>query len=250
MDLQLEGKTAAVAAASAGLGLASASALAAEGARVAICSRDQERINAAAAQLSDQTGGNVTPLVADVGQPEGAAGFIDAASEVLGSVDIVIANCGGPPLGTFASTDIDAYRQANDAAMLSSIAMCRAVIPDMQERGWGRIVAITSFGVRQPPPQLIASATARAGLTAFLKVTAREVALAGVTVNSIQPGAHDTARLRSGNADLSAIASQLPTGVIGDANDFGQAVAFLCSEQARFITGTALLIDGGASLGV
>jgi len=250
MDLGLQGKTAAVAAASAGLGLASARALAAEGVRVVICGRDDERIKAAAAQVADQTGGEVTPLVADVGEPDGAAGFIDASSSTLGSVDIVIANCGGPPPGTFASTDIDAYRQANDAAMLSSIAMCRAAIPEMQSRGWGRIVAITSFGVRQPPGQLIASATARAGLTAFLKVTAREVAGEGVTVNSIQPGAHDTARLRSGNADLSKLAGQIPTGVIGDANDFGQAVAFLCSEQARFITGAALLIDGGASLGV
>ena len=246
MDLGLEGKRAAVAAASAGLGLASAKALAAEGARVAICGRDHERLEAAAAAID----GDVIPLVADVGTAEGSAAFIAEAERRLGAVDIVVANCGGPPPGNFASTDIEAYRTANELAMLGSIAMCRAAIPAMQQRGWGRVVAITSYGVRQPPPQLIASATARAGLTAFLKITAREVAKDGVTVNSIQPGAHDTARLRGNNSDLSAIARSLPTGVIGDADDFGQAVAFLCSQQARFITGAALLVDGGLSLGV
>ena len=246
MDLGLEGKRAAVAAASAGLGLASAKALAAEGARVVICGRDHERLEAAAAAID----GDVIPLVADVGTAEGSAAFIAEAERRLGAVDIVVANCGGPPPGNFASTDIEAYRTANELAMLGSIAMCRAAIPAMQARGWGRVVAITSYGVRQPPPQLIASATARAGLTAFLKITAREVAKDGVTVNSIQPGAHDTARLRGNNSDLSAIARSLPTGVIGDADDFGQAVAFLCSQQARFITGAALLVDGGLSLGV
>ena len=246
MDLGLEGKRAAVAAASAGLGLASAKALAAEGVRVVICGRDHERLKAAAAAID----GDVIPLVADVGTAEGSAAFIAEAERRLGAVDIVVANCGGPPPGNFASTDIEAYRTANELAMLGSIAMCRAAIPAMQGRGWGRVVAITSYGVRQPPPQLIASATARAGLTAFLKITAREVAKDGVTVNSIQPGAHDTARLRGNNSDLSAIARSLPTGVIGDADDFGQAVAFLCSQQARFITGAALLVDGGLSLGV
>ena len=246
MELGLEGKRAAVAAASAGLGLASAKALAAEGARVAICGRDHERLEAAAAAID----GDVIALVADVGTAEGSAAFIAEAERRLGAVDIVVANCGGPPPGNFASTDIEAYRTANELAMLGSIAMCRAAIPAMQGRGWGRVVAITSYGVRQPPPQLIASATARAGLTAFLKITAREVAKDGVTVNSIQPGAHDTARLRGNNSDLSAIARSLPTGVIGDADDFGQAVAFLCSQQARFITGAALLVDGGLSLGV
>lgn len=246
MDLGLEGKTAAVAAASAGLGLASARALAAEGARVVICGRDAGRLENATASID----GDVTGLIADVGTAEGAAAFIGEAEARLGRIDIVIPNCGGPPPGNFAGTDIDAYRQANDLAMLGSIAMCRAAIPAMQSRGWGRVVAITSYGVRQPPPMLIASAAARAGLTAFLKVTAREVAGQGVTVNSVQPGAHDTARLRGGRSDLSALAAQIPTGVIGDANDFGQAVAFLCSQQARFITGAALLVDGGVSLGV
>ena len=246
MDLGLAGKNAAVAAGSAGLGLGSAKALAAEGARVVICGRDRDRLDAAAVGIE----GDVIPLVADVGTAEGGAAFIAEAERRLGAVDIVVANCGGPPAGTFASTDIEAYRTANELAMLGSIAMCRAAIRAMQERGWGRVVAITSYGVRQPPPQLIASAAARAGLTAFLKVTAREVAKDGVTVNSVQPGAHDTARLRGNNNDLGAIARTVPTGVIGDADDFGQAVAFLCSQQARFITGAALLVDGGASLGV
>ena len=247
MDLGLEGKNAAVAAGSAGLGLASAKALAAEGARVAICGRDGERL---AGRGGGDRGRRDPPgrrRGNGRGQPRRSS---PRRSGGWARWTSWWRTAAAPRPGNFASTDIEAYRTANELAMLGSIAMCRAAIPAMQERGWGRVVAITSFGVRQPPPQLIASATARAGLTAFLKVTAREVAKDGVTVNSVQPGAHDTARLRGNNADLGAIARSLPTGVIGDAGDFGQAVAFLCSQQARFITGAALLVDGGASLGV
>ena len=247
MDLGLEGKRAAVAAASAGLGLASAKALAAEGARVVICGRDHERLKAAAAAIDGDVIAPRRRRGHGRGQPRRSS---RRRSGVWARWTSWWRTAAAPRPGNFASTDIEAYRTANELAMLGSIAMCRAAIPAMQARGWGRVVAITSYGVRQPPPQLIASATARAGLTAFLKITAREVAKDGVTVNSVQPGAHDTARLRGNNSDLSVIARSLPTGVIGDADDFGQAVAFLCSQQARFITGAALLVDGGLSLGV
>jgi len=250
MDLGLRGKRAAVAAGSAGLGLGAAEALAAEGARVAICGRDRARVDAAAAEI----GGDAVALVADMGDVDQATGFITEAVERLGgTIDIVVANAGGPPAGTFSSTDLDGYRQALDLNLLSSIALCQAAVPAMQAQGWGRVVAITSIGVRQPPPYLMASATARAGLTAFLKVLATEVAPDGVTVNSVQPGLHDTDRVRQllgGGTLPAAAAAGIPVGHLGDAHDFGAVVAFLCSRQARFVTGTSLLVDGGAFPGL
>jgi 3-oxoacyl-[acyl-carrier protein] reductase len=129
--------------------------------------------------------------------------------------------------------------------------MCRAAVPPMCERGWGRVVAITSMSVRQPIPSLILSNTARSGVTAFLKTLALEVANRGVTVNSVQPGLHATDRLKSlygGNVE--AAAQEVPAGVVGDPEDFGAVVAFLCSEHARFVVGAAVPIDGGAYLGL
>ncbi len=246
MDLGITGKTAAVAAASAGLGFGVAAALAAEGVRVAICSRDSARIKDAAERLGEPAVG----LVADMSSPEGAAGFVSAAREALGSVDILIPNAGGPPPGTFATTSQKAYQEALDLNLHSTIAMCREAVPEMQKRGWGRVVAITSMGAREPIPVLAASSTARAAVTAFLKVMAGEVAGDGVTVTSIQPGAHATERMRMGGRNLSEVAKGIPVGFVGTAEDFGQAVAFLCSQQARFITGTGLLIDGGVGKGL
>jgi 3-oxoacyl-[acyl-carrier protein] reductase len=169
---------------------------------------------------------------ADLADPARAAAFVEEAGERLGGpVDILVANAGGPPPGTFATTELDAYRAALELNCLSTIAMCRAAVPGMRERGWGRVVAITSLGARQPFGGLIASSTARAAVTAFLKVLALEVAGDGVTVNSVQPGTHLTARL-------------------GDPGDFGEVVAFLCSQGAGFVTGVGLPVDGGANRGL
>ncbi len=241
MDLGLQGKTAAVAAASTGLGYGSAAALVAEGVRVAICSRDEVRVAAAAKRL----GGDVVPLVADVSTEDGARGFVRAARAALGSVDILIANAGGPPPGRASSTDLGGYRAALELNLLSTIAMCQEVVAEMRARKWGRIVAITSIGARQPIQFLAASSVARAGVTSFLKTLATEIAADGVTVNSAQPGVHATDRVKElGNLD--SVARGVPMGKLGDAADFGKVVAFLCSEPARFVTGTSLLVDGGA----
>lgn len=246
MDLGIAGRTAAVAGASSGLGLAAARALAAEGVRVAICGRDRERIDAAAAGID-----GAVPLVADVSTVGGATGFVEAAIEALGQVDILVPNAGGPPPGNFASTPLDAYAPALELNLLSTVAMCEAAVPAMCERGWGRVVAITSISVRQPIAQLILSNTARAGATAFLKTLALEVADRGVTVNSVQPGLHATDRLRSlYGGDIAAAASGVPAGVVGEPDDFGALVAFLCSEHARFVVGAALPVDGGAYSGL
>lgn len=240
MDLGINGRRAAVAAASAGLGFASARALVGEGVQVAICGRDRGRIDAAAERL----GANAVPLVADVSTPAGAAAFVDAARDALGGVDILVTNAGGPPGGNFEQTPVDAYPAALDLNLMSVVAMCKSAVPAMQEQRWGRIVAITSLSVRQPMAQLILSNTARAGATAFLKTLAREVAGDGITVNSAQPGLHLTDRLREIYRD------GLPDRPMGDPTDFGQVVAFLCSEQARFTTGVQLHVDGGDYAGL
>jgi 3-oxoacyl-[acyl-carrier protein] reductase len=247
MDLGLRNRRAAVAASTAGLGLATARALLDEGARVAICGRDPDRLAAAAASL----GPDVVAIVADVGAEQEATDFVAEATERLGGLDILVANAGGPPSGSATAVSVDGYRSAIELNLLSTVAMALAAVPAMREQGWGRILAITSIAVRQPIPFLAASVTARAGVTGFLKSLATEVAPDGVTVNSIQPGSHLTDRLRNlHDGDVDALRADIPVGQLGDAADFGAAAAFLCSEQARFITGTSLLVDGGASRGL
>jgi 3-oxoacyl-[acyl-carrier protein] reductase len=240
MDLGISGRRAAVAAASAGLGYASAQALADEGVQVAICGRDPGRVADAAARI----GHGAVPLTCDVSTSDGAAAFVTAATEALGGIDILVTNAGGPPGGNFAQTPVAAYPAALDLNLMSVVAMCKAAVPAMQAQGWGRVVAITSLSVRQPMAQLILSNTARAGATAFLKTLAREVAADGVTVNSAQPGLHLTNRLQEIYHD------GLPDRPMGDPADFGQVVAFLCSEQARFTTGVQLHVDGGDYAGL
>ena len=246
VNFGIEGRRAAVAAASSGLGFATARALADEGVTVAICSRSRERIEAAAAEI----GPRAVPLVADVSTEEGAAGFVQAARDALGVVDILLCNGGGPPPGNFASTPPEAYRAAIELNCLTHIAMCQEAVPAMREHRWGRVIAITSVGVRQPIAGLILSNVARSGLTAFLKTLAREIAGDGVTVNSLLPGFHDTERVRSLYGELDATQAGIPAGVLGDPTDFGRVAAFLCSEAASFVTGTAIPVDGGAYTGL
>ena len=242
MELGITGRRAAVAAASRGLGLAVARALTAEGVDVAICGRD----GAAVVRSAEIIG--ATPIVGDVSTVEGATAFVRQARESLGGLDILVANAGGPPPGRFADiSDPREYARAFELNCLSTIAMCAEAVPVMQAQQWGRVLAITSIAVRQPIPHLILSNTARAGVTGFLKTLATEVAPDGVTVNSLQPGLHDTERLRElGATDASAI----PVGHLGDPEAFGRIAAFLCSDAAGFLTGAAIPVDGGASGGL
>ena len=247
MDLGIAGRRAAVAAASGGLGLGAARALVADGVAVAICGRDVDRLAAAVDELRSLGPGPVQGIPCDVGTVAGAAEFVEQAAGALGGVDILVPNAGGPPPGTASGVPVAAYAEALELTLLSTVAMCQAALPAMRAQRWGRVVAITSISVRQPIPGLVLSNTARAGLTGYLKTLALEVAADGVTVNSVQPGSHATDRLRSMHGgDLTAAAAAVPAGVVGRPEDFGAAVAFLCSDQARFITGTALPVDGGA----
>jgi 3-oxoacyl-[acyl-carrier protein] reductase len=242
VDLGIAGKRAAVAAASRGLGFGVASALAAEGVHVAICGRRRETIEDAARRI----GHDAVPIVADVSGVDGSQGFVRDARAALGGIDILVPNAGGPPPGDFAHTTVDQYLDAFELNCRGAIAMCYDAVPEMREREWGRIVAITSIAVRQPIPTLILSNTARAGLTGFLRTLAREIAGDGVTVNSLLPGLHATERVAALHAGAGDPAAGVPAGKIGDPDDFGRVAAFLCSQHAWYLTGTAIQVDGGA----
>ena len=243
MDLGIEGRRAAIAGASAGLGLSTAKALAAEGVRVAICGRDAGRIEAAAKQIGELA----TPLVADVSTEDGAQDFVEQALAAHdGQLDILLANSGGPPMGRAGDLDRALLREWVDRSLFAHMAMCQAALPGMRERGWGRILAITTVGVREPLPGMIYSNVARTGLTVYLKQLSREVIADGVTVNTLLPNSHRTEWLELMIPDLDAYAASLVSGRIGDANDFGKIAAFLCSEYANYVTGVALPIDGGS----
>jgi 3-oxoacyl-[acyl-carrier protein] reductase len=262
MDFGIKGKIALVTAASKGLGRGSAVALAREGCRVAICARTRADIDEAAKEIGAQTKADVVPFVADMSKPDEIDRLLDAVRGALGEPDIVVCNAGGPPPGNFASIKVEQFLPAVELSMMSSIRMTYATVPAMIKRGWGRIVYITSVSVKQPIPFILLSNTARAGLAGFMKTVAREIAHTGVTINSALPGTHDTDRVRqtahtraategvSFEEALRAQGANNPMRVLGDAGDFGAVVAFLCSQQARFITGESVLVDGGAYAGL
>ncbi|MBP2366560.1 SDR family oxidoreductase [Pseudonocardia parietis] len=245
MDLGIRGRRAAVAAAGGGLGYACAEALVAEGASVVICDVSEDRAAAAAERL----GGGARWLVADLTDPEAAGRFVEEAAAALGGLDILLVNGPGPPPGTVLETPAEAYQAALDRSLLSVVRMCLAAVPRMRAGGWGRIVAITSLGVRQPYPNLALSNTARAGATGFLRTLAREIAADGITVNSVQPGLHATDRVQSVYGDgelLTETLATIPAGRLGVPEELGALVAFLCSAHAGYVTGVAVPVDGGA----
>jgi 3-oxoacyl-[acyl-carrier protein] reductase len=228
------------------LGFGVAKALAAEGVRVAICGRDRERMQAAAQVI----GSGAVPLVADVSTASGGREFVHAAAEALGGIDILVPNAGGPPAGGAADTAVEAFRDALELNVLSTIAMCQAALPGMRAQRWGRIVAITSITARQPMDNMALSNTSRPAVTGYLKTLALEVAPYGITVNSVQPGMHRTTRLTHLGTDADPAASGIRTGRFGDPDDFGALVAMLCSEQARYAVGVHLPLDGGSFIGL
>jgi 3-oxoacyl-[acyl-carrier protein] reductase len=245
MDLGIEGKVALVTGASKGLGLGVASVLAREGARVAISSRSLERIEQAAAAIGAHA---FTHDNADV---SGAAALIERVGAELGPVDIVVANSGGPPASPDAlSFSLDQWRAAYELLLLGSLALIEAALPGMRERGWGRVLSLSSGVVREPSPVLVLSASHRSGLLAALKTIATQVAGDGVTINTLLPGVIATDRARELGAERPERIGQIPVGRAGTVEEFSAAAAFLCSRQAAYITGATLLVDGGASRSV
>ena len=254
MDLGLKGKKALVCASSKGLGFGCAEALAEAGVDLVMNARGAEALEAAAADLRARFGVAIETVVADVTTPEGQAQVLTAAE----GADILVTNAGGPPPGMWSDWDREDFIKALDANMLAPIALMKALLPGMMEKGWGRVVNITSQSVKAPIPVLGLSNSARAGLTGYVAGTARQVAGNGVTINNLQPGIHATDRavsLDTGVAKQQGISIEeakanrcatIPAGRYGTAQEFGAACAFLCSQHAGFIVGQNILLDGGA----
>ncbi|WP_298429690.1 SDR family oxidoreductase [uncultured Jannaschia sp.] len=255
MDLGIKGKRALVGASSKGLGLGCATALAEAGVNLVMNARGSEALEAAAADLRQRYGVEVTTVAADITSEAGRAEVLAAAD----SPDILVTNAGGPPPGLWSDWDRDDFIAALDANMLTPIALMKACLPAMMDRGWGRAVNITSQSVKAPIPQLGLSNAARTGLTGYVAGTARQVASSGVTINNLLPGIHATDRADALDGPVAkskgisieearaARAATIPANRYGTAAEFGQACAFLCSVHAGFIVGQNLLADGGAT---
>ncbi|MDQ1740858.1 MAG: 3-oxoacyl-[acyl-carrier protein] reductase [Pseudonocardiales bacterium] len=255
MDLGLSGRVAAVAGSSSGLGLAAAKALAAEGAHVAICGRNAEKLARAEAEVAALGPGRVTSTALDLRNDSAAAGWIEDTASAMGGLDIVITNSGGVPGGPVDDFVVDDYRKAFETSMLPHVSLTLAALPLLKKRGWGRILMVASEVVRQPNPDYGLSAVARLGILGYMKGLVDALGDSGVTVNVLAPGYHRTAMLTSQFGDdvedeLAKVAEHIPLGRIGDPADFGALAAFYSSRQARFITGTVIMADGGNTRGV
>jgi len=257
VDLGLTNRVALVAAASKGIGYACAYELAREGARVFLCSRDEQRASQAAEKIHQETGADVAGIGADVTNEDDVMRFVSLAYERAGRIDVLVTNAGGPPAGTHDQIGLDLLRKAFELNCLSAIRFAKLVLPGMQKQGWGRVVNITSISVKQPIEGLILSNTVRAGLTGWAKTVASEVAADGVTVNNIAPGytlterQEELARMHSEvlhktkEEIIESWATQGPIRRIGQPEEIAAAVAFLASERASYITGVTLQVDGG-----
>ena len=245
MDLGIDGRVALVMGASKGIGRAIAAALAGEGARVAIASRSGERLRATAERID----GEVTPFEADTADLERLAALPDEVEAQLGTIEILVTNTGGPPLGGALDADLDAWRQAYEHLVLAPRVLIEAVLPGMSERRWGRIVNVGSSATAEPIPGLALSNAHRRATVGFLKTLAREVADEGITVNDVATGRFATDRLAAnwgGREQMEKHAIEgIPAARLGDPAEYGDLVAFLSSERAAYITGISIPIDGG-----
>lgn len=244
MDLGIKGRVALVMGASQGIGRGIAAALAREGARVAIASRSRERLEEAAAEI-----GEAVPFVADTNDLEALARLPLEVAEKAGSPDILVTNTGGPPPGGALDHGFEEWEEAYRTLVLAPRILAGAVLPAMRARGWGRIVNVGSTTTIEPNPALSLSNTHRMATVGFLKTLAREVAGDGVTVNTVATGRFATDRLAELGGSLEAVEAaareEVPAGRLGTVEEYGDLVAFLCSERAAYITGAVIPIDGG-----
>ncbi len=255
MNLGIEGKVALVMGASKGLGRAIAAALAAEGARVAISSRSEQRIAAAATGIAADTGAEVLGFAADTESVDDMPRLAARVRDSLGAVDVLVTNTGGPPLGEPLSFAPAQWEAAYRSLVLAPMALIDTVVPGMRDRGWGRIVNVTSIATREPIPGLMLSNSHRLAAVGAFKTLSRELARDGILLNSVAPGRIATDRIASmAGASLEQLRDMpqpdIPVGRLGTPEEFADVVAFLCSERASYVNGVNVPVDGGATRGI
>jgi 3-oxoacyl-[acyl-carrier protein] reductase len=262
MDLGLRSKVALVAASSQGIGLATAHAFAAEGCRVAMCARNAETLHLAAEAVRSRHAAEVFADAVDVTDGRAVRDFVEAVAKGFGSVDICVANAGGPPAKGFLATTDEDWRRAVDQNLMSTVSLARSVIPYMQRNKWGRIITITSVTTKQPVSDLILSNAVRAGVVGLVKSLANEFGKDGILVNNVGPGFTATDRLRdlaqarsaaSGKSQSEIFddwAADAPVKRLGEPAEVADTIVWLASERASYITGQTVLVDGGLYKGL
>lgn len=262
MDLGIKNKIALVTASSQGLGKAAALSLAKEGAKLAICSRDEKSINAAAKEISEQTGATVFPIAADVSKSDDIIRLIESVKKEFGTIHILVNNAGGPPTGTITGISDTEWEKGVNLTLMSTIRLTRAVLPMMERQKWGRVVTIVSITAKQPVDELLISSTLRPGILGLSKVLANQYGKFGITINTICPGyvlthrQEELSRSRSAEKNITMeeylveSAKNIPIGRLGRPEEIGDVIAFLASERASFINGANFLVDGGQTKGI
>jgi 3-oxoacyl-[acyl-carrier protein] reductase len=262
MNLGIRDRVALVAASSLGIGRATADAFAAEGCRIAMCARNSQILQAAAAQIKKQYNVEVLVEALDVTEADAVNRFVAAVAKKFGSVDICVTNAGGPPAKGFLAATLEDWQKALDANFLSTIYFAREVIPYMQRKKWGRIVTITSITTKQPVADLVLSNAVRAAVVGLVKSLANEFGKDGILVNNVGPGFTATDRLKelaragaasSGKTEQEFFdrwAADTPLKRLGEAHEVAQTIVWLASERASYITGQTVLVDGGMYKGL
>lgn len=258
MDLGLKGKVVLVTAASKGMGKACALTFGAEGARVAMCARTEADLKQAADEVRSRTGAEVLALTADLTKADQIKSLGTRVRQTFGGIDVLVANCGGPPRGNFDEVTDEQWYGALDVSLLSVVRLMREALPSMRAKKWGRILTIQSVSIKQPVEGLLLSNAVRPGVFGLVKTMVPELGKDNITINVVCPGRIMTDRLLSGAKQaamnqedyLKKISADIPLGRAGTPEEFANVLVFLASERASYVTGTALQVDGGVVRGL